>query len=240
MTAAPRPGIAVARRVIVGVIVVAFALAAIGGIIVLLGAELGATAARVLGTTAVVGAFSVAVLCCVALIGRRLQAFGMIGAAVSVIAALPVIWVIWYDGPWGDFWEGLLRTMWTAVAASVALALTSLLLLLADRTRSAVRIGLVVTLALFAAVLGMIVFLIWWPEAVDSQVFPRVLGITSILAALGAIVVPVISLLLPEKRAAVLSPSSVHRLGAAATREGVTPDELVDRLLAERELPQPR
>lgn len=239
MTTAPRRGIAIARRVIVAVIIVAFGLAAIGGIIVLLGAELGATAGRVLGTTAVVGAFSVAVLCCVALVGRRLQIFGMVGASVSVIAALLVIWVIWYDGAWSDFWDGLLRTMWTGVAASVALALASLLLLLADRTRPAVRIGLWVTLALFAVVLGMIVFLIWWPEAVDSEIFPRVLGIASILAALGAVVVPVISLLMPEKRVAALSPSSVDRLAATAAREGVTPDELVDRLLAERESRRP-
>ncbi|KRA22389.1 hypothetical protein ASD65_18115 [Microbacterium sp. Root61] len=231
MTPAPRRSIALVRRIIVGVIIGAFGLAAIGGIVVLLGAELGSAAGRVLGTTVIVGAFSVAVLCCAALAGRRLQVFGMVGAAISAIAALLVIWVIWYEGPWGDFVEGLFRVMWTAVAASVAFALASLLLLLADRTRSAVRVGLIVTLGLFGLVLAMIIIVIWWPDAVDREVFPRALGISAILAALGAVVVPVISLLMPERSAARLSAASVERIGMEAARLGVTSDELIERLL---------
>lgn len=221
------------RRVIVIVIIASFGIAALGGIVVLLGAELGDTAARVLGTTAIVGAFSVAVLCCAALVGRSLQAFGVIGAAVSVVAAVLVIWMIWYRGDYGDAWEALMRFTWTAVAVSAGFALASLLLLLADRRQSAVRIGLAVTLGLFGVVLAMVVYLIWWSDTVDDEVFPRVLGIAAILAALGAVTVPVLSLLLRDRPArGGLSAHAVARIEAAAAQRGLHPDALVDRLLA--------
>lgn len=232
MTAiAPTPVTRV-RRVIVAVIVVAFTLAAVGGIIVLLGGELGETALRVVGTTAVVGAFSIAVLCCAALLGRRLQSVGLIGVVVSVIAAFLVVWTVWYTGEYGTWWDAVTRITATAITLSAAFALGSLLLLLADRRRAAVRIGLVVTLALFALVAALIVFLVWASDLVDDQLFPRVLGIAAILAALGAVVVPVMSLLMPDERAHSLSHTAVNRLEDEAKRRGTTPDALVDALLA--------
>ncbi|MDN3495533.1 hypothetical protein QL996_06310 [Planococcus sp. APC 4015] len=226
---APRSVLSTLRRVIVAVIVVSFALAAIGGIVVLLSGSLDETAGRVLGTTAVIGAFSVAVLCCAALAGRRLQTFGMLGAAVSVLAAILSIWAIWSGGYLGD---GFYQSLSTAIAATAAFSLASLLLLLADRRQTAVRVGLTITLALFAVVLAMVVYLIWWSDTVDDEVFPRALGIAGILAALGAVVVPVISLLLRDRPAvAGLPPASVARLEAEAARRGVTLERLVDELL---------
>ncbi|GAA3759353.1 hypothetical protein GCM10022240_09950 [Microbacterium kribbense] len=219
------------RRTIVTLIIVAFGLAAIGGIIVLLGAELGDTALRVLGTTATVGAFSIAVLCCAALLSRPLRAVGVVGSIIAVLGAGLAVWQIWYDGEYGAAWENLMKVTWTAIAATVALSLASLLLLLADRRRSAVRVGLAVTLVLMAVVLGMIVWLIWAADTVDDQIFPRVLGVSSILAALGAVVVPVLSLLMPDVRRAGLSRATVDRIEAEAQRRGVTPDELVVGLL---------
>ncbi|MET0735087.1 MAG: hypothetical protein ABWY55_05505 [Microbacterium sp.] len=228
---APRARVSTLRRVIVGVIIVSFGLAAIGGIVVLLGGSLGTAAGRVLGTTAVIGAFSVAVLCCAALAGKRLQVFGLVGAAVSVVAAALVVWVIWVPGFSGPGWDFLFRTMWTAVAASAAFALASLLLLLADRRQAAVRIGLAITIVLFAVVLGMVVYLIWWGDTIRGDSFARVLGVFAILAALGAVVVPVISLLLRERPAETLSARARERLEAEARQRGITADELVDELL---------
>jgi len=219
------------RRVIVWTIIVSFGIAAIGGIVVLLGANLGEAAGRVLGTTAIVGTFSTAVLCCAALIGSRRQLVGYIGVAVSVVAAGIVTWMIWYQGDYGPYWDAVFRVMWTAVAASGALALASLLLLLADRRRPAVRASLIVTLALFAFDLALIVYLIWASGHIEGDVFPRVLGITSILAALGAVVVPVLSLLLPDRRPAVIAGPVAERLLAEAARRGVTVDELVAPVL---------
>ncbi|ALJ21107.1 hypothetical protein [Microbacterium sp. No. 7] len=223
--------IAVLRRVIVTVIVVSFALAALGGIAVLLGAELGSAAGQVLATTAVVGAFSVAVLCCAALIGRRVQLVGVIGVLVSVLAAVLVIVLIWGE-PRSD---GFFQWMLTLISASSAFALGSLLLLLADRRRPAVRLGLIVTLALFVLVLALVVNLIWNAPDIDGDLYPRLLGIVSILAALGGVVVPVMSLLMPDARPAGearVTPGLAARLEAEAARRGVTVEQLVAPLLS--------
>lgn len=229
----PRRGtVSMLRRVIVWIIIVSFGLAAIGGIVVLVGVPLGDEAGRVLGTTAVVGAFSVAVLCCAALIGRRLQAFGVVGAIVSVASAVLVIALIWYRGDGGGgLWDAFLRLNWTGVAASAAFALAALLLLLADRRQEAVRIGLIATLALFAVVLAMTIYAIWWSDTVSGDAYARVLGVFAILAALGAVVLPVMSLLLRDRAVSGLSEASLALLRAEAARRGVTVDALVDSLL---------
>lgn len=222
------------RRVIVGVIVVSFGLAALGGIIVLLGAQLGDAAWKVLGTTAIVGASSVAVLCCVSLLGRRLQIVGFVGAAVAAVTAGLSIFALWVQPSWEAeaFWD----VLWTLVAASVGLSFSCLLLLLADRRQRAVRIGLVVTLSLFALVFVLVVYPVW-TDVSGGETYSRVTGIASILAALGAVVVPVLSLLLRDRpgteppRPGALSASTIARLEAEAERRGVTADELVADLI---------
>ena len=147
------------RRIMVWVIVVSFGLAALSGIVVLLGGDLGETAARVIATTALVGAFSVAVRCCLSLVGRRLQVFGFVGAAASVLTLVLCLVMLWGDDLRFD--DAVFRWLWTGVAATAAFSLASLLLLLADRRRAAVRIGLAITLALFAVVLALVWYLIW-------------------------------------------------------------------------------
>ena len=218
-----------ARRVIVGVIVVSFGLAAVLGIVVLLGAEMGEVAGRVLATTAIVGSFSVAVLCGAALIGRRAQVVGAVGVLASILTAALAVYVVWASPLAGDGWEPLLRTLWTGVAATSAFALASLLLLLADRRRTAVRIGLIVTLGLLAVLLALTVWLVWGSDL--GEEFARLYGIVAILAALGAIVVPVLSLLLPDRRAAVIGARLSERLVTEAERRGITVDELVAPVL---------
>jgi hypothetical protein len=157
----------------------------------------------------------------------------MVGVVVSILAGVLVIWTIWYDGPYGEVWDAVGRITGTAITFSAALALASLLLLLADRHRTPVRAGLVATLALFAVVAAMIVYLIWASDTVDSEIYPRVLGIAAILAALGAVVVPVLSLLLPDTATASPPHSWTGRIERAARERGVTPDELVTALLAQ-------
>ena len=81
------PQLATLRRIIVAVIVVSFSVAAIMGIIALLARDLGDVGVKVLLTTATVGLYSIAVLCCATLAGKRLSGFGIAGAAVAVLAA---------------------------------------------------------------------------------------------------------------------------------------------------------
>lgn len=231
-----RPPASILRRVIVGIIIVSFGLAALGGIIVLLGAQLGDPAWKVLSTTALVGAFSVAVLCCASLLGRRLQIVGLVGAGVAIVAAILSLVALWGQPSWETtfFWD----LLWTMVAATVGLSFACLLLLLADRRQRLVRIGLIVTLALFLVVFVLVVYPLWTDDYYGGEVYSRVLGIASILAALGAIVVPVLSLLLrdrsgaaAEPRPGALSASTIARIEAEAARRGVTPDELVADLI---------
>jgi hypothetical protein len=232
-TAAARPGISLLRRIIVGVIIAAFGLAAVLGIIVLLGGSLGEIAFRVLGTTAVIGAFSVGVLCCAALVGRRAQVFGMVGVVVTVLSAALVVWNIWVDSH--EQWDLVFRLVWTAVAVSSAFALASLLLLLSSRQRPAVRTGLWITLALVALLLALTLYMTWARE-IPWDDFARMYGIVAILAALGSIVVPVLSLLLPDRGRAGVPPALAERLVAAAEARGITVEELVEPVLGS---PQP-
>ncbi|HWI32271.1 MAG TPA: hypothetical protein VNT50_12345 [Microbacterium sp.] len=222
------------RRIIVGIIVVAFGLAAIGGIAVLLGGDLGPDAGRVLGTTTIVGAFSVAVLCCAALAGRRLQIFGTIGAVVAIATAGLVIWAIWWQ-PGFSMPDVVWRLLWSGVTLTSAFALASLLLLLANRRRPAVRVGLAITLVLFGIVVALILGLVWFADLLDDDVYPRALGIFAILAALGAVVVPVLSLLMRDQGDGPtpdeISTEAAARLIAEAARRGITVDELVASLL---------
>lgn len=230
--AAPRPLASRVRRVIVAVIVVSFGLAALGGIAVLLGAELGELAMKVLATTATVGLFSVAVLCCAALLGRRAQLFGFSGVGVAVVTAVLVLLLIWTESGGDAFF----RWLGTFVAATGAFALASLLLLLADRRRRVLRAGLTVTLVLIGLVFVLVVNLVWDGVGVDSEVYARVLGIIAILATLGTVVLPVMSLLLRDGQAsatdAVIAPELAARLVAEAARRGISVEQLVAPVLA--------
>lgn len=230
-----RAGAAAVRRVLVWLIIASFGIAAVLGIVVLLGVEIGDTAARVLATTATIGAFSVTVLCGAALLGRPAQVVGVATVAVSILTAGYSVWLIWDDGVY--LWDGdaVLKLLLTGISATAALSLASLLLLLSRRRRPVVRIGLGVTLALMALVLVLTLYLIWATN-VDDNVFPRVYGIVAILAALGAVVVPVLSLLLPDStrgRTVSLDPALAERLVATAERRGITVAELVAPVLAE-------
>lgn len=226
-----RSRFAVLRRLVVTVIVVSFGVAALMGIIVLLGLSIGDTTWNVIATTSIVGAFSVAVLCSAALLERPARAFGIAGIAVSVLTAVLVIWWLWDDVLQRSGWDIVGRVIWTGVATSAAFSLASLLLLLSDRRRSAVRVGLAATLGLIALLLALTLYLVW-ADDVDGSVFPRVYGIVAILAALGAIVVPVLSLLLPDAhRSGRLDPALADLLVAEADRRGIPVAELVDPVL---------
>lgn len=217
------------RRILVGVVVVAFGIAAILGIVTLIVGSLGETASKVLITTAVIGAYSIGALCCVALVGRRLELFGLIGALVAVASAAYTVFLVWVSFSFND---AVYQVLWTVLSLTVAWSFASLLLLLSDRRRPVVRWGLRATLGLFVAVLLVVWFMIWF-ENWDNDVVPRLLGVVAILATLGAIVVPVLSILLPDQsRAEGALPEGVAlALVAEAERRGVSVEELVRPVL---------
>jgi hypothetical protein len=269
------------RRTIAVIIVVAFSLAATGGIIVLLGDIESEATYKVIATTALTGAVSVAAFCGASLLGRRIQWFGIVTIGLAVVTMALCLWFLWGDpyqwgGPWSET-DGLSigdlisRALASSILLTAAASVSSLILLLTFRTRL-VRIGLPITLFLLALGTSLALVMIWADAAWDVEWLNRASGIVWILAALGVVIVPLTSLLLKagakpaavstaatvpaetvggtaaddegtvdgtspggkEQVAPTLSPSTLARLEAAARAEGITADELVDRLLTGR------
>lgn len=256
------------RRTIAVIIVVAFSVAAIGGIIVMLGDIESEPTFQVIATTAVTGACSVAAFCGATLIGRRAQWFGSATILLAFITLLVSILFIWGDPyMWDDPIPGstgltigdiLYQVLASIVLATAVASVSSLILLLVPRSR-VVRIGLPITLCLLALGTCLVLVTIWMDGAWEHDWLTRLNGIVWILAALGVVVVPLTSLLLKAGAkpagagsagaadehetsagstlsratppASTLSPSSLDRLEAAARAEGLTADELIDRLL---------
>ncbi|WP_152347048.1 hypothetical protein [Brevibacterium sp. CFH 10365] len=256
------------RRTIAVIIVVAFSVAAIGGIIVMLGDIESEPTFQVIATTAVTGACSVAAFCGATLIGRRAQWFGSATILLAFITLLVSILFIWGDPyMWDDPIPGstgltigdiLYQVLASIVLVTAVASVSSLILLLVPRSR-VVRIGLPITLCLLALGSCLVLVTIWMDGAWEHDWLTRLNGIVWILAALGVVVVPLTSLLLKAGAkpagagsagaadehetsagstrpratppASTLSPSSLDRLEAAARAEGLTADELIDRLL---------
>lgn len=236
------------RRTIAVIIVVAFSVAAIGGIIVMLGDIESEPTFQVIAMTAVTGACSVAAFCGATLIGRRVQWFGSATILLAFITLLVSILFIWGDPyMWDDPIPGstgltigdiLYQVLASIVLVTAVASVSSLILLLVARTR-VVRIGLPITLCLLALGTCLVLVTIWMDGAWEHDWLTRLNGIVWILAALGVVVVPLTSLLLKAGStrspatppASTLSPSSLDRLEAAARAEGLTADELIDRLL---------
>lgn len=236
------------RRTIVMAIVVTFSLAALGGIIVLLGDIQSEIAYQVLATTALTGVFSVATFCGATLIGRRGQPFGIITIGLAVLALALALWFVWaepydVDLPW--------KLLVTACLLSACTSVASLILLLVSNRSWTVRIALTITLCLIALGCALSLISIWWEPAWEYEWLTRLSGIVWILAALGVVVVPVSSLLLRPESAAVepqldpgaaesrlsgetvseLSAHSIRRIEEAARLADLTPDEFVDHYL---------
>ncbi len=236
MSAQSPSGVSRLRRVIVIVIIAAFSIAALAGIMVLLQ---GADEAmwQVLATTLTVGLYSIAALCSSTLLGRPLAVVGLVGVAVAIAGIALALWMIW-GTPETEWDSGVLELLGSLITLSAGFSVVSLLLLLAERRHVAIRASLWVTVGLVAVVVGFVLFLIWGDPS-DGETFARTLGVFSILAALGIVLVPVMGLLLkdpsasPEPGAAGpgVSAELADRLVAEAARRGISVEELVEPVL---------
>lgn len=232
------------RRWVVGTIIVSFGIAALGGIIVLLSGTWSETAAKVLGTTALTGLFSVAVLCGVALVGKRAQWFGWATVGISLLTLVYLLWQLWTEFRWSS--DHSFQLTITMCILTAACAVASLLLPLITHDRELVRGLLMATLSFIALGVLLTLLAVWEVWFADAEGYWRITGVAWILAALGTIVLPVVSLLIRANthaegaapteatyapRSSALSPDSLDRIAAAAREAGITPDDLVRRLL---------
>ena len=181
------PTTAPVRRWIVRITIGSFSLAALLGIVALLGGgEFGETEGQILMTTLLVGVVSIAVLCYLATAGRGSQPVGIAGGVTVVVPLVAGLVLIWWDlGGSRDEW--FVKALGVGAVVAATLAQASLLLVLGERATPLVRRLLLGTLAL-AAVLAMMSSALILGLEPESEAYVRVLGVVAILDVLGTVV----------------------------------------------------
>ncbi|MEN8673095.1 hypothetical protein [Nocardioides sp.] len=171
------------RRTVAAITIGSFSLAALLGVLALLGGgDFGEGQARVLLTTVVVGATSVAVLCYLVTAATDYEAVGVAGGVSVLVPLLTSLVLIWGEDPFGG--DGVWQTFGIGVVLATLLAQACLLLVL-TQGRDRLRPLLVATLAL-AGVLAVLVC-----SAIlgaDDDGLWRLIGIVAILDVLGTVV----------------------------------------------------
>lgn len=172
------------RRIIVGLTIGSFSLAALLGVIALLsGGAFGETQGKVLLTTLVVGITSVAVLCYLAVGGTPYQLVGVVGGVTALVPFTLALVLVW--GGWeGD--DDLARTF--TVGLVVAASLAQLSLLLGLSTSRPVPRWLTWATVVLAGVLAVIVCWLVLRDSDPGDVVLRLMGVVAILDALGTVV----------------------------------------------------
>lgn len=175
------------RRVVVTTTLGSLSIAALMGVLALLGSgDFGEGQARVLGTTLLVGLSSIAVLCYLATSETDYQSVGVVGGFAVLLPLFTGLWLIWADYSGGDH-DAIWKAFGVGIVAASTLAQASLLLGLAGANRS-VRPLLLATLAA-AGVLGLLVSFVILGGDDNGDGLWRVIGIVAILDVLGTVVV---------------------------------------------------
>lgn len=227
------------RRIAATATIGSFSLAALMGILALLGAgDFGEQEGRVLLTTLVVGCASICMLCYLATAGTRWAAVGVTGAVVLVLPTVTSLFLVWND--WDDASEGLLRAFGIGVVGAVTLAQVCLLLALAG-SREKLRPVLAATVVLAAVVAFLVSGMIL--GGIEADDVWRLLGVLAILDVLGTLVTIALAKFgdrdgEPQERPAAgsgatvrLSPVRTAEVQRLARANGVPVDVLVDEAL---------
>ena len=171
------------RRLVLGLTIGSFAIAALLGVIALLsGGEFGETQGRVLLTTLTVGIASIAILCALATDETPYAKLGVVAGLVVLWPTVQSLMMVWgYEPSWDDDTFYKIYGLGLVIAATLAQAC----LLLGNgghitRIRPLMNATLAIAAAL--AVIGCVEIILedgsWW----------RVMGVLGILDALGTVV----------------------------------------------------
>jgi hypothetical protein len=197
-----------ARKGAIYGIIVSFTLTAIVGIIALLSNDFGETQGRIILTTLLMGATSITALCHLAIADRAMRLVAFVGLAASTIALVTGLVLIWRDWNLEGF-DDWLKVFITATVLAVSFAHANLLLLLAGRRRQVIRIGLMVTLVMIAAVAIMIILPVVSegeiPGPGNEEWYWRFFGVVGILDVLGTVVVPVMAIFVKDAPAVAVA-----------------------------------
>ncbi len=204
-------------------VVASLLVASLRGIVALLGGGFGDLQARIVATTLIVAAFGTSALCHLAVVTRAVRLLGFAGLAASVVAAGAALWLVWSGDELfeGDGDGSVLKTLLVATIVAISLAHANLLLLLAERRRTVIRTGLVLTLAAIAVVATMLALPVITAGAVGGgEWYWRWFGVAGIVDALGTIALPVLALVLRGRREH--RPSSTGTTSTGAVSSGTT------------------
>ncbi len=216
------------RRLVVTLVIGSFSVAALLGIIALLGGgELGETDGRVLLTTVVVGVESIAVLCYRAGAGPRAALVGRAGGLVSLVPFSLALWLTWGGSEPERLWDVF------GVSVTIAATLAHACLLLAlDRGR--LRLVLVGTLVAMAIVAAMICNAIVNGENL-GDLYWRTFGVVAILDVLGTVVFAALGIFGRRAKSDgepdLMTPALESRVLDAARSRGVPPAQLISDAL---------
>ena len=214
------------RKPVIWLVIGSFSIAALMGIIALLGGgDFEGDEGKVLVTTVIVGVEAIAVLCYLAVAGKPTAIVGIIGGLVSLVPFAIAVALTWggYDGD-DPVWETF--TIGLTIAASMAQ--TCLLLAMAERKR--LDWLLLSTLATIVIVAGMISLAI--VDGADlGDGFWRTFGVVAILDVLGTVVIAATKAFgrdnRPEGEPALLTTAVESRIATAAQERGVSPTTLI-------------
>jgi hypothetical protein len=215
------------RRLVAALVIGAFSIAALLGIIALLGGgELGETEGRVLLTTVTVGVESVAVLCYLSVAGRRTSLVGLLGGVISLVPFGLALWFTWG----GSESEPLWQTFGVGVTIAASLAQACLLLAL-HQGRTPLLVATLVAMAVVAAMISNAII-----NGDDlGDLYWRVFGVAAILDVLGTVVFAALGLFTRRARddgePDLMTPALETRVVDAARERGVSPSQLISDAL---------
>lgn len=187
-SAQPSSGHAPVRRVIVTVTIVSFSVAALLGVLALLGGDFGDTQVRVLLTTVTVGVVSIGVLCYLSVAGTPFQAVGVLGGVAVLVPLATALLLIWAEEPIGRNDDAVWEAFGVGAIVAGTLAQACLLLAIAHRKSPVVRVLLALTLVL-AGLLAAIMSALVLGALPDEEYVARGFGVLAILDVLGTVVV---------------------------------------------------
>jgi hypothetical protein len=217
------------RRLVAALVIGSFSIAALFGIIALIGGgELGETEGRVLLTTVIVGVESIAMLCYLSVASRRTALVGLLGGLTSLLPFGLALWFTWAESDSTVLWQ----TFGVGVTIAATLAQACLLLALHQGGRTLL---LVATLAAMAVVAAMISNAIVNGENL-GDLYWRLFGVVAILDVLGTVVFAALGLFSRRAKgddgeADLITPALEARVAEAARSRGVSASQLISDAL---------
>ena len=217
------------RKLVSAVVIVSFSLAALLGIVAILGGgAFDETQVNVLITTVILGCESAAALCYLGLAGHRLALLGALGGLTSVVAAASALAMTWSDTLGGvHVWQVF------GVSATLAWSFAQAALLIALVGRRRIGPGLGVTLLAIAVVATMISVPIAALEPMTGNYW-RAFGVIAILDVLGTVVLTANGFFrrpAAQPVGPLLTPTIEARIVAVAGTRHTSPSQLVSDAL---------